>query len=288
MSQRRILIVDDDKDILFLLALSIKKLNGDFEVITATDGPGALEQVQKGNIDLVITDYMMPGMSGIQLVEEVRRISPETQVVLMTAYDTAQVRRQVKRMDLSGFVGKPFTVPEVLDVVKRVMVQTPSEPVEKIDRPDWERAVSEQLQTLRAKSGAHYVVLMRADGAVLYVDGQVNRARAGRLAAFVAANFLAVAELAHLLDDNESVFHSTFHEGSRYSIYACGVGGEYLLAVVFGTAGKPGTVWFYAKQAAAAMAALLGQPDRELPTEADEGDLAADFDQLLGDTEEGL
>ena len=86
MQKKRVLIVDDAKDILFLLTHSIKRLGPDYEVSTATDGPTALEQIQKQKFDLVITDYMMGGMTGLDLVQRLRDLAPETKVVLMSAW----------------------------------------------------------------------------------------------------------------------------------------------------------------------------------------------------------
>ncbi len=146
MSKKYILIVDDAKDILFLLMHSVKRLGPDYEVITASDGASAMEQLQKQKFDLVITDYMMPGLTGIDLVQAVRSIAPETPVVLMTAHDTRSVRDTVEALKLGGFIGKPFTVPEVLEVVNRALVrtrQTVETPVITLPSLDLDKAVQE-------------------------------------------------------------------------------------------------------------------------------------------------
>lgn len=285
MAKKYVLIVDDAKDILFLLTHSVKRLGPDYEVSTAIDGQMALEQLQKQRFDLIITDYMMPGMTGLELAQEVRRISPDTQVVLMTAYDTATLRDRAEDMHIGGYVGKPFTVPQILAMVERIVAQasevTHLEPVE---APAMDQAVSEQLKTLRTKTGAHYVLLLNSDGHPLQVVGQADHVKVARVASFIAANFMAATELASLLGDNASVFKSSYYEGSQYNIYAYDVNGTFLLGVVFGTTGKPGTVWFYTKQAAAALATLLGDDTGETgPTGDFNASVAAEFNDLLGD-----
>ncbi len=289
MTKKHVLIVDDAKDLLFLLTHSVKRLGPDYEVTTAMDGGTALEQIQQKKFDLVITDYMMPGMTGLQLVDEVRRISPETQVVLMTAYDTAQLRERAEDMQVGGYLGKPFTVPEILTIVERIVTQTnQAANAEYIESPALDPAIYEHLKTLHSKTGAHYVLLLNSEGRPLQVVGPADRARVARLASFVAANFLAVIELACLLGDNTSVFKSSYHEGSNYNIYAYDINGEFLLAVVFATTGKPGTVWFYTKQIAATLAPLLGPPIQPSTTTDDaRAAIAAEFDDLLGDEEPG-
>ena len=285
MSKKHVLIVDDAKDILFLLMHSVKRLGPEYEVTTANDGATAMELIQKQKFDLIITDYMMPGMTGVDLVQAVRKVSPETQVVLMTAHDTRGMRNMVETLKLGGYVGKPFTVPEILEVVQRAIARTTQ--AAEADHPDapalgLNQAVQQQLETLRNKTGAHFVLLVSASGHALRVVGETNRAKVARLAAFVAANFLAVTELASLLGDNESVFRSSYHEGSKYNIYAYDINGEFLLAVVFGIQGKPGTIWFYTKQTGAALADLLDQTSENSSTQAENTNMSNDFEGMFG------
>jgi CheY-like chemotaxis protein/predicted regulator of Ras-like GTPase activity (Roadblock/LC7/MglB family) len=273
MSKKRVLIVDDAKDLLFLLTHSVKRLGPEYEVSTATDVPTALKQLQNQTFDLVLTDYMMGSLTGLDLAGEVQKISPKTQVVLMSAYDTNNLRDTVKSMQLSGYVNKPFTIPQVLEVVAQAIAHTtepalpPPAPVSPTDQ-----TLNQTLKMVYTKTGAHYVLLLDARGHPLRVVGQTDSATLSRVAAFVAANFLAVTELASLLGDNHSVFNSIYHEGDNYNIYAHDINGEYLLAVVFGTKDKPGTVWFYTKRAAITLSPLLktDTPNEELVPEVSE------------------
>ena len=283
MSDKHVLIVDDARDILFLLTTTVKQLGPDYKVSAANDGYEALEQIRQKKFDLVITDYMMPGMTGLELAQEVRQLSPETQVLLMSAYDKG-LQGQVEDMELGGYVGKPFSVPEILEVVRRVVAQTnQTSERQPATSPVLSQEVYQQLKTLYSKTGAYCVLLLTSEGHPLEVIGQVDRTKIPRLAMFVAANFLTVAELATLLDDKASVFRSIYHEGSQYNIYAHDVNGEYLLAVVFGTSGKPGSVWFYTKQTAVALPSLLDLGGETIPADSSGTTVADAFDDLLGD-----
>jgi CheY-like chemotaxis protein/predicted regulator of Ras-like GTPase activity (Roadblock/LC7/MglB family) len=284
MSKKHVLIVDDAKDIVFLLTHSVKRLGPEYEVTTANHGAAALELIQKQKFDLIITDYMMPGMTGVDLAQVVRKTSPDTQVILMTAHDSRGIREMVKALQLGGYVGKPFTVPEVLEVVERALARTQQDGA--TSQPDGpklglERAVNERLETLRNKTGAHFVLLVSANGHMVRAVGESNQAKASRLAAFVAANFLAVTELASLLGDNESIFKSSYYEGNKYNIYAYDINGEFLLAVVFGTQGKPGTVWFYTKQMGAELANLLAEAVQGSGSGDDTINTANDFSNMF-------
>lgn len=283
-SNKRILIVDDDPDLLFLVAHSVKNLGPDFQVSTASNVTAALEQIQKQQFDLIVSDYMMPGLTGVDLAREVRQLTPHTAFILMTAHhDTSQMRSTIGDLPLAGFVGKPFTMPELLKVVKRVVMSSDAEASpEPRNSALPETAIKEQLKALRRQTGAQSVLLVNSDGTPVYATGNTDRTRISRLAMFVSANFLAVNELANLFGDNNSVFSSSYYEGNNYNIYAYNINGRFFLAVIFDAGGKPGTIWFYTKQVAAELALMLPGSKPQLSQDASTI-LAKDFDDLLGD-----
>jgi len=186
-------------------------------------------------------------------------------------------------LELSGYIGKPFTVDQVLEVVEQALAGTDRLPESTPTQSSVSnKALQDSLKMLYSKTGADYVLLLNSQGNPLQVVGRAEPATLSRLATFVATNFLAVTELASLLGDNSSVFKSSYYEGNNYNIYAHDVNGEYFLAVVFGAKDKPGTVWFYTKQAAATLAALLDQPSKPTTLNAGNPALVSEFDELLG------
>ena len=84
MAQERILIVDDEEDIRVLLS-RILKPHG-FQVKTASDPASALETIEDFQPQLLITDINMPGMTGVELARVVRKLSPHTAIIVITAY----------------------------------------------------------------------------------------------------------------------------------------------------------------------------------------------------------
>ena len=101
--------------------------------------------------------------------------------------------------------------------------------------------------------------------------------------ALVAANFLAAAELSRLLG-NDSIFKSSYHEGPDYNVYAYDVNDDLLLAVIFGPETKTGAVWFYTKQAAAALAEMDLEQSGETSSEIENltGSIDQELDNLFG------
>jgi CheY-like chemotaxis protein len=102
----RILIVDDEKAIRMML---LDYLENDYEIETAETGEAALEKLQNSIFDLVISDINMPGMSGPQLLLEIRKKYPSTKTALITAYNVDEYIRAAKEYSITNII--PKTVP---------------------------------------------------------------------------------------------------------------------------------------------------------------------------------
>ena len=114
----RILIVDDEKVQLEILEGFLVKQG--YEATAAEDGQKALEKFKNGSFDLVLTDYRMPGMDGIQLLREVRRLQPEAVVVIMTAYGTVGTAVAAMKEGAYDYLTKPIDLDELLLLIQRV------------------------------------------------------------------------------------------------------------------------------------------------------------------------
>ncbi len=270
MTTKRILVVDDDKSILRMLEYGLTKMAEDIEVFTARDMSSALSLVENQHFDLVLTDYMMPGMTGVDLARAVRRMSPETQVVLMTAYGTSKLRDTTSQIGFDGFLDKPFDIDEVRRIIKSTTLEnTPEPPPAEAPAPVSAPAeapapvdvssppsVDGLLQDLLVNAGARIVMLVNAAGEPLKIVGQIDPKKIADIAAQVAVNFRQTSDLSSLLD-NHKKFRSGMYEGDAFNIYICDVNEEALLAVIFNVKLRPGVVWFYSKQTAAGLASLL-------------------------------
>jgi two-component system NtrC family response regulator len=101
-----ILIVDDEKNYLLILGAVLEEEG--FEPLTAGSGPEALEILKHSDVDLVLTDMKMPGMDGIELLDEVKKIDPELPVIMMTAYGTVEKAVEAMRKGAYHYLLKPF------------------------------------------------------------------------------------------------------------------------------------------------------------------------------------
>jgi two-component system response regulator PilR (NtrC family) len=114
----RILVVDDEEIIRKLLHDLLSREG--FQVDTACDGIDALEQTDKQDYDLLITDITMPRMDGHALLRELRTRAPETRVLVITAFGNIESAVSVIREGASDYIVKPFIIDDVLHRIRKI------------------------------------------------------------------------------------------------------------------------------------------------------------------------
>jgi hypothetical protein len=112
----KILVVDDDPDIVRLLS-KIVEISG-YEPITAFGGVEALQKVREHSPQLVLLDYMMPDMTGLDVLKEIKAFSDDIYVVMVTGRGSEEVAANVMKAGASDYVIKPFMKDQILTVVK--------------------------------------------------------------------------------------------------------------------------------------------------------------------------
>jgi len=119
MQKANILIVDDEKDI--CMALNILLSKEGYAVKEAYNGEQALDIIKKENFDIVMTDIKMDKMDGFEVLKEAQKISPETSVVMMTAFASVGSAVEAMRSGASDYITKPFINDEIRLTVKRIL-----------------------------------------------------------------------------------------------------------------------------------------------------------------------
>lgn len=120
-SSHTVLVVEDE-EVVRRIVSEILEVGG-YEVLTAVNGPDALAQVleHEGDIELMLTDIVMPGMSGRELAERIARSRPETKVIFMSGY-TAEIKGHEDSLALeSRFIQKPFSMDSLTALVRDVL-----------------------------------------------------------------------------------------------------------------------------------------------------------------------
>jgi diguanylate cyclase (GGDEF)-like protein len=111
----KILVVDDDEDIIVMLETVLSR---DFDVVTARDGTQAVEVLRASDVSGVICDHMMPGMTGVEVLDHSQALHPGAARVLITASDRVNVLRDaVNRARVHRFLSKPLRLSELPQIV---------------------------------------------------------------------------------------------------------------------------------------------------------------------------
>jgi len=137
----RLLIVDDERGILVALKALFSKEG--YEVETAQSGEEALEKARAGLFHVVITDLSMKGMSGLDLLRQVRELDPQCAVLMITAYGNQRIAVEVMKAGAEDYLPKPFDNDELRLKVRKV-IQTQS----------LRRAHNRLLEQVRLETGA--------------------------------------------------------------------------------------------------------------------------------------
>jgi len=114
-----ILVVDDDDGIRENLA-ELFELVG-YSILSAGSAPEALRMLSANDVDLLLTDYRMPGPTGVELIESARRVKPGLRAVLMTAFGDSYTEIESVRRGAIGYLNKPFEADEVTGLVARIL-----------------------------------------------------------------------------------------------------------------------------------------------------------------------
>jgi diguanylate cyclase (GGDEF)-like protein len=115
----KILIVDDEEDI--LNSLKDFLIDNQFEVVTAENGQDALEVIENDQIDIVMSDLLMPRMDGIALTRAIQEMGLNIPVIIMTAYASIENAVEAMKAGAAEFVSKPFKFNHTLFIIEKVM-----------------------------------------------------------------------------------------------------------------------------------------------------------------------
>ena len=114
-----ILVVDDDDGVRENLA-ELFELVG-YSILTAGSASEALKELADHDVDLLLTDYRMPGPNGVELIESARRMKPGLRAILMTAFGDSFTEIESVRRGAIGYVNKPFEADEITNLVSRIL-----------------------------------------------------------------------------------------------------------------------------------------------------------------------
>ena len=274
---KHILIVDDEPKVAFFLSKALERLNQNYRVSVAHSGEEALQVLDGPPVDLLITDLRMPGISGLDLIRQVRAASPQTRTILITAYGSDKVETEARRLAYR-YITKPFGIGEFAQAVEEALCD------EAIGRPglvvlsdEAFEAIVQQLEDLRRDVGASCIFLADMQGQCLARTGNTEGIDAVTLLALLGGGFAAGGELARRFGNGQAA-NLNFHEGSRYDIYSASVGDDLFLAIIYNRqmqSSRIGTVWLYTRRAVKGLLSTISTAETAAPAQILDSDFGS-------------
>ena len=117
MTNGRLLWADDEMELLRAHLLFLEKKG--YEVVTVTNGTDAIEECRKGSFDLVLLDEMMPGLSGLETLQHIKELTPQTPVVMVTKSEEEDIMNQAIGQQIADYLIKPVNPNQILLTLKK-------------------------------------------------------------------------------------------------------------------------------------------------------------------------
>jgi len=119
MTSKRILVVDDEKAILSLLKTSIELMCPEHQVVAVSNGLIALAELRQQPFELILTDFEMPLLNGLDFADTVRQFCPDIPIILMTGSQSDEILSRAGSMNLAGFLAKPFAIKQLKEILQQ-------------------------------------------------------------------------------------------------------------------------------------------------------------------------
>jgi two-component system response regulator (stage 0 sporulation protein F) len=117
-----IVLVDDEPDIRIILQRLLKSVAEGYALIAVSSGAAVLAVLAERSVPLLITDYNMPGMNGLDLVQKVKAAAPTTVLVMATAYATPELEKRARMAGVDYFIRKPFVFEQLEAIVQDALL----------------------------------------------------------------------------------------------------------------------------------------------------------------------
>jgi two-component system, response regulator, stage 0 sporulation protein F len=115
----KLLAVDDEPGICNIIKKTFRSIG--FTVYTATNGKDAVALVKKERPKIVFLDILMPGMSGLEVLREIKKLDTEIRAIMVTVVDDEKIKKEARQLGADEFITKPF-MPGYLEDVVRTMI----------------------------------------------------------------------------------------------------------------------------------------------------------------------
>lgn len=119
--KKKVLVVDDEEDLTWSISKNLSRDKDNFEVICVNSGDEALNLLAQVPVDLVVSDIRMPGISGLDLLLEIKKEYPNTRAIIMTAFGSADVQKEATERGSLFYIEKPFEIDDLRGIIQKAL-----------------------------------------------------------------------------------------------------------------------------------------------------------------------
>jgi CheY-like chemotaxis protein len=171
----RILLVDDQRDILKLLHSTLNTLTHELDILETPSGEEALLEASRNKVDLLVSDYRLPGITGVELMHKIRAKYPDVRVILVTGMTERKARDEILNAGAVAVFDKPISLTDFLDTVERALgLNRTILPEEGDEESGQHQTLSNLLANFRQDNNAQAVYLLSDRGRVLACAGALK------------------------------------------------------------------------------------------------------------------
>jgi DNA-binding response OmpR family regulator len=236
MSSYRIMIVEDQREVSRLLHSALDTLEYELDIIEMPSGEEAILDSSRNSVDLLVSDYRLPGITGIELMRKVRKHRPNVKVILITGQTDPKIRKAVADAGADAFFIKPVPIADFLDAVERHLglVETilPPEPIAPPEEEVIQESLPDTLVRLRMDMGAIAVLLMNDTGHILARAGDLpdSNDEISLLSALLSIHS-AGQKVARLIRKQAASNWYVFN-GDQYDLVFTPIGSNYAMLII--------------------------------------------------------
>lgn len=250
MPSPRVIIVETDPMVSNSLRASLRNSGLPFTIIDTPSGEEALLELSRGEVDLLVTDLELPGISGIELLERLRQQNPGARSIVVTANPTQEAQSRAHALGVIAFLRKPIRTSHFLEAVSRALqVKGAGDGTATEEEKQF---VAEWLMSMQHELGADATFLLDDQGKVIVEAGELSEVELRSALPALMHAFEAGLEISELLE-TEVPANFMYFDGERYDFYLASAGSDHALVIVFKAksgAKQIGAVLQYCRKAA--------------------------------------
>lgn len=233
MDVKTILLVDDEEAVLTVLKNSLMGLGQDYRILTAREGREALRYLEKYSVDLIITDYQMSGMNGLELLEMTHSLQPNTRVIFITAFGSDEVEAEVSRLKAFAYLNKPIDLGTFRAIVKQACGDLDiSRPGVVIHNDNINSQITKILQSLKKTIDATCILLIDTFEGLYITLGNIERSKKEKLVTSINTALKILEKTGDILDDDACISSQLIRLGTHQDLFANKVDRRRILIVL--------------------------------------------------------